>query len=64
MVFHWEAKKYKFSGKDIYERANLWLNWLLVQAILDFVICYVLEIFEFSSNVFEFSNDTGMRVSL
>ena len=34
MVFHWEANKYKFSGKII-EGANL----SLVQAVLDVVIC-------------------------
>ena len=39
-------------------------NWLLVQAVLDVVICYVLEILDFSLDVFEFLNDNWMHVSL
>ena len=60
--FNGKQRNINFQAK-IVEGANLSLNWLLVQAVLD-VICYVLEILEFSLDFFEFPNDTWMRVSL
>ena len=39
-VFLWEAKKYKFSGKDSGGSKSL-TQLALVQAVLDVVICYV-----------------------
>ena len=65
MVFHWDGKRTNINFQEkIVKGTTLSINWLLVQAVLDVVICYILKILEFSLDGFEFSNDAWMRVSL
>ena len=61
--FNGKRRNIIFQEK-IVKGATLSLNWLLVQAVLDVVICYVLQISEFSLGVFEVSNDAWMRDTL